>query len=222
MTLPFAGDHNKRMYQCFVCGKQYKEYDVFKEHIVSDHEEGREYIMCPLERCQAPVRDLKAHFKVKHPTTELPKVGPNRAMIWKDPSGKNLKTRKPSFRDGYLISEKMNGQEMHYRSGYECEVYECLEALDEVAGYKVEPFKIPYLHQGKPYEYIPDLLVQFADGHYEVWEVKPASQTALEKNEDKWRAANDHCKARGWNFTVITEVGIGKLKRKVAERRQMK
>lgn len=212
MTLPFAGDHNKRMYQCFVCGKQYKEYEPFKEHILGEHDEGREYVICPLERCQAPVRDLKAHFKAKHPTTAMPKTGPSRAMIWKDVSGKKTRTRKPSFREGYLISGKMNGQEMHYRSGYECEVYECLEALNEVATYKVEPFKIPYVHKGKAYEYIPDLLIQFTDGRYEVWEVKPASQTGLEKNEDKWSAATEYCRARNWNFTVVTEVGIGKLK----------
>ena len=51
------------------------------------------------------------------------------------------------------------------------------------------------------------------DGHVEIWEIKPANQTALPKNQAKWAACQHHCEARGWKFMVMTEVGIGKLKK---------
>jgi len=221
MALPFEKD-NSRKYQCFVCGQSHSDFEKFKEHIKERHEQGREYVICPLEHCGAPVRDLKLHFRAKHPHTSMPKVSQVKAMIMKDvlPSGK-VKTRKPTFREGYVISNKNGGREMHYRSGMECEIYECLESIPEVIRYDVEPFKdgIPYIspNDAQQHKYFPDLSIQFADGHIEVWEIKPASQTDLEINRAKWESANKFCEARGWDFIVITEVGLGKL-RKLAKR----
>lgn len=217
-NLPFAKDNNLRKWQCFVCGKQYTDFDTFKKHIIESHEAGREYIICPLERCGAPVRDMKMHFRAKHPTEAPPSTGMMKAMIWKDQTGTGkVKTRKPSFREGYFVSNKNHGKEMHYRSGMECQIYECLENIPEVISYHVEPFKggIAYVApDGRQHQYFPDLSIQFSDGHLEIWEIKPASQTSLEVNEAKWSAANAFCTARGWEFIVITEVGLGKLKRR--------
>jgi hypothetical protein len=216
----FQKDNGKRKWQCFVCGKEHEEFENFKKHIIENHEEGREYVLCPLTRCGAPIRDIKMHMKAKHPHDAMPKHhGPNKALIWKDhrntKGGK--KTKKPSFREGHFISVKNNGKEFYYRSGYECEVLECLEQIPEVIAYDVEPFKtgIPYVHKGDQHHYFPDLSLQFADGHIEIWEIKPANQTLLEVNNAKWQAANVYCQARGWQFIVVTEVGIGKLKRAV-------
>lgn len=218
MSLPFEKDNGKRKWQCFVCGKVMTEFEDYKTHIIESHEEGREYVICPLGRCGAPVRDLRLHFKAKHPSEkEVPKVGQMKAMIWKDQSPRTgkLKQRKPKFREGYLISTKNGGREMHYRSGYECEVYECLEAMPNVVSYDVEPFKIQYLYEGEVHEYNPDLSVLFDDGHIEVWEIKPANQTHLPRNNAKWAACQNHCQARGWEFIVMTEVGINKMKKRV-------
>lgn len=217
--LPFVKNNNKRKWQCFVCGQSYTDFDGFKSHIIEKHEEGREYIICPLQRCGAPVRDIRSHFKAKHPSEQQPKNIQAKAMIWKDQTSKNLKTKKPRFRDGYIISNKNGGKEFHYRSGMECEVMECLEAIPEIMAYDVEPFKkgIPYLYKGKVHNYFPDLSIKFIDGKVEIWEIKPASQTDLEVNECKWAAANKYCEARGWEFIVVTEVGLGKLK-KMAKR----
>jgi hypothetical protein len=215
MTLPFEKD-NKRKWQCFVCGKNHHDFESFKEHIVNSHEEGREFVICPLPRCGAPVRDVRAHFKAKHPTEGAPKTGQMKAMIWKDQTtGGKVKTRKPTFREGYIISTKNGGREFHYRSGMECEVMECLEAIPDVLAYDVEPFKpgIPYLYKGEQHTYFPDLSVKFIDGRVEIWEIKPAAQTDLEVNECKWAAATKYCAARGWEFIVVTEVGLGKLKK---------
>ena len=39
----------------------------------------------------------------------------------------------------------------------------------------------------------------------------------LPLNEAKWAAAKNYCDTRGWDFIVITEVGIGKLKRLIKQ-----
>lgn len=212
----FQKDDGKRKWQCFVCGQQHSDYEVFKTHILEKHELGREYVVCPLPRCGAPIRDINTHMKAKHPKDSIPKyIGPNRAIVWKDFGvKKGKKSRKPAFREGYFVSVKNNGKEFYYRSSYECEVYECLELLPEVIAYDVEPLKdgIPYLYKGESHKYLPDLSIKWSDGRIEIWEIKPANQTMLPLNEAKWSAAKTYCDARGWNFVIITEVGIGRLK----------
>jgi hypothetical protein len=223
MTLSYDSAGGKkvvRKWQCFVCGEQHPSYEEYKTHILDTHEEGREYIKCPT--CEAPVRDMGMHFAVKHPNRVCPKGTQMKVTIWYDftKDGKK-KARKPKFRDGYFVSEK-NGTELHYRSGYECEVYELLEQDKEVASYEAEPFKVPYYWinpagQGEWLNYIPDLRVNYSDGRVQIMEIKPANQTGLDKNKAKWAAMNDYAKKFGWEFTVITEVGIGKMKTKVKQ-----
>ncbi len=210
-----------RKYQCFICGHQYDNWESFKKHIIESHEEGREYVVCPLKRCGAPVRDLAAHYRARHKTEKLPKTKQAKAMIWKDHdkrSGKIKGTKKPKFREGNFVSNKM-GKELHYRSGFECEVYECLEAIPEVVKYEAEPLAIPYVfvEGGSPtlHDYFPDLRIQWSDGKIEIWEIKPSKQCTLPRNEAKWKAAGKYCKSRGWEFIVITEVGLGKLRQQV-------
>lgn len=213
-------DDGIRKWQCFVCGKEHAEYEAFKTHIVENHEEGREYLLCPLPRCGAPVRDVTLHLKLKHKEESVPKAynGPLRTIVWKDHKSKGKKkARKPTFREGHFVSMKNNGKEFFYRSSYECKVLECLELIPEVVSYEVEPIKngIPYIFEGEQHLYYPDLFIKFADGHVEIWEIKPASQTMLPKNEAKWSAANGYCFTRDWKFIVITEVGINKLKKRI-------
>jgi hypothetical protein len=215
MTLPFPNkDDNKRKYCCFCCGVQFTEITEFRTHILEKHDEGRDYVLCPCQWCKIPVRDLKSHWVVFHPSQPLPKNRQMKAIIWRDfsPKGK-AKTRK-KFKDGWYESTKMN-KRFYFRSGWEETVYECLDQMNEVTAYEAEPFKIPYIWNGSQHEYSPDILVVFADGHREVWEIKPADQTALEQNQCKWRAAVEVCKPRGWEFVVQTEKGINLLKKKV-------
>lgn len=207
-------DKSKRKYTCFVCGVQFTDYEEFSSHIKENHEEGRDYVVCPLKRCGAPVRDIRSHFKVKHPNDKMPKISMNKPIVWKDFSGKKTKTKKPSFREGYYKSNKMNIS-LHYRSGYECAVYECLDSDNDVLSFNEEPFKISYIFEGKSHDYIPDLVVRYLNGKTEVWEIKPMNQTSLEVNKAKWHAAAKACQTRGWKFVVITEKGIEKLKNKV-------
>lgn len=213
----------KRCYQCFVCGERYFDFEEFKKHIIDNHEEGREYLICPLERCGSPVRDLKNHYLLRHQHDKMPKCMASRSIIWKDISTKNgkMNTKKPHFREGYMVSAK-NGKEMHYRSGMECEVYELLERWNEVHKYEVEPFPVHYSFLGISHNYFPDIRINYVDGVTEIWEVKPSSQTLIAKNKAKWAACNEYCLSRQWSFMVLTEKGLKKLRDKIVKQEREK
>jgi hypothetical protein len=200
-----------RKYTCFVCGTNLNDHQEYKAHIINEHEEGRDYVLCPLSRCGFPVRCVRTHYKAHHPKEILPKAKQLRATIWRDFT-KSKKHQKPKFKEGYFESKK-NKKALHYRSGYELEVYKALENIGSVIEYYVEPIKIGYLFEGKKHTYNPDLVVIFDDNHKEVWEIKPSNQTDLPKNNAKWVACDNYCQMRGWKFVVITERGINKLKK---------
>ncbi len=202
-------------YCCFCCGVQFSEYQEFKLHILNDHEEGRDFVRCPLNHCGAPVRDVKLHLKVKHPGFKVDNFkGQTRAIIWNDFSSKGKKTRKPKFKQGKYESTK-TGKMLTYRSGLEEKLYKILDQDENVMSFYSEPFNIDYIHKGKAHKYIPDLIVNFMDGSRSLWEVKPSNQTNLEQNKNKWKAAEKACKIRGWKFEVYTETKIKKLEMEV-------
>lgn len=209
--LPFSKKDYK-FYACFVCGCHFKTFDEFKEHMTSKHDEGREFIKCPL--CDAPIRDLNIHYRALHPRDTIPHGTQTKALIWRDFSTGKKKTKKPNFHGGQFVSIKNDGQLLNYRSGWELQAYECLEEISEVLKYEVESLKIPYYWSGKWHNYYPDLLVHFTDGRSEVWEIKPANQTDLEQNHAKWDACGKFCLAHGYKFIVQTEQGIHLLKMK--------
>ena len=205
---------SSKAYSCFCCGGHFSSYDEFKTHILESHEEGRDFVRCPLPHCGAPVRDAKLHLKVKHPGFKVNFTGQSRAIVWHDFSAKGKKTRKPRFKQGKYESTK-TGKLLTYRSGLEEKLYKVLDRHDDVMSFYSEPFHIDYVHNGQVHKYIPDLIVHFMDGSKAVWEVKPANQTELEQNKNKWRAAEQACKVRGWGFEVYTEQRINKLEGEV-------
>lgn len=217
MTLPFVPDNNKRMYVCFCCGMEFVIYEEYKNHILKEHEEGKDYVRCPLKRCGAPVRDLLLHHRVKHKNEPIPKGRQMKALVWRDIKATKKKQKKPKYKEGYYPSKKM-GKEFKFRSGYEESVFQCLDYWSEVTAFEAEPFKIPYLFEGEAHNYTPDILIQFVDGHKELWEIKPAGQTSLPINQAKWFAAQRACEARGWQWKVIKERDIKALKKLVSRR----
>jgi hypothetical protein len=211
MPLPFGRHDGKRQFQCFVCGVIQPDFNSFKEHVRGNHEEGREYIVCPLDHCKAPVRDLRAHFKACHKHTPCPHDRQLKALVWKDPKDPRKKKKKISFEEGYFPSAK-NRRKLHYDSSWEREVFEVLEKMEDVVRYEKEPVAIEYFFDGERKNYLPDLKLYFRDGHKEIWEVKPLNQTNLAVNEAKWHSCGEFCKKRGWDFKIITEVGLARLK----------
>lgn len=205
-------DSNKRLYSCFVCGVTFEEYKDMASHVIETHEESREYLICPVKHCGAPVRDLVFHFRNRHPSCKCPKNCQLRATIMYDIKNPKKRKKLPTFKSGYVESKK-NNKNMHYRSSYEEQVYNCLENMGEVLSYDVEPFGIPYYYKGKSHKYYPDLKIQMNDGSVVIWEIKPSVQTATKQNSSKFKAAEYFCQLRGWKFEVITEQRIQQLKR---------
>jgi len=87
-----------------------------------------------------------------------------------------------------------------------------------------EAVQIPYRDPltGKQTVYVPDFFIQYVDAKsrilVELVEIKPASQTILErvgknkynqaqyvKNQAKWAAANLWCKQQGIRFRILNE-----------------
>lgn len=214
--IPIPPQHQRR-YACFSCGVEFKTVEEMGKHVLEKHEEGRDYVLCPLTRCRFPVRDVRAHFRARHPGETVPEKGQMRAIRWFD--HRNDKKRKAGYKEGFHTSPKNGMREIHYRSGWEKDVYECLERMEEVVAFKAEPFPISYWFKGESHHYLPDILVSYADGRQELWEIKPARQTTLPINEAKWAAAAEFCQVRGWEFCVKTQKGIGAMKRDLARRR---
>lgn len=112
-----------------------------------------------------------------------------------------------------------------YRSSYEKKFIYWLESNPRVVRWGSECCKIPYLYiDGKMHTYYPDYYMEMDDGTKVLIEVKPANQTQPPKNENswaqrewskntcKWKAAMEFCKAKGFEFKILTERTINKLK----------
>jgi hypothetical protein len=110
------------------------------------------------------------------------------------------------------------------RSSWEFVMMKMLDEHQGVESWASESVQIPYRDPltGKYTIYVPDFFIVYNDKkgskHAEVVEVKPESQTVLEKvgksqynqqqyvkNMAKWEAANAWCKQQGIKFRVINE-----------------
>ncbi len=111
-----------------------------------------------------------------------------------------------------------------YRSSWELSFMRFCDTNEHVHKWASEAVKIPFRDPltGKQTVYVPDFFIQYTDKlgkmHVELIEIKPASQTILErvgknkynqaqfvKNQAKWASANAWCKQNGIKFRVINE-----------------
>src|SRR4051812_19788320 len=117
MPLPFLNNNpeGKKFFICFCCGKMLPSILEFRAHIKENHEENKDFITCPLDHCQAPVRDMRKHFALCHKHSSIPDGTRLRAITWRDPKDMNKKKRKLSFEEGTFKSTK-NRKNLHYRS----------------------------------------------------------------------------------------------------------
>ena len=198
-----------RKFCCFVCQDTFNDIDLLKDHIVNNHTEGDDYVLCPL--CQHPVRDMQIHYRSKHIGMNMPENIQTRAIIIRDIKSPNKKNNFSKFKQGNFHSEK-NQCDIFFRSGLELKFLKILEKNPNVRKYKAESLQIEYFFEGSSHNYIPDILVEYTDGKIELWEIKPKSQTKWAKNVAKWKAANVYCQKRSWEFIVMTENALKKLK----------
>jgi hypothetical protein len=122
-----------------------------------------------------------------------------------------------------------------YRSSWELKLYSYLDLHPSVTKWSSEEFFIPYRSpiDGKVHRYFPDVYVEQINSNgikqKILIEIKPESQTKppsmtnkmtptgkISKrflnevktwgvNEAKWKAAQEYCADRGWQFTIMTE-----------------
>ena len=124
--------------------------------------------------------------------------------------------------------EKYVGTKMPiYRSSWEMSVMLFCDNNPSVQQWSSESVKIPYRDPltGKQTVYVPDFLVVYLDKnqkrHAELWEIKPANQTLIEKvgknpynqaqfvkNQAKWAAASAWCQKQGIKFRILNEGDI--------------
>ena len=120
-----------------------------------------------------------------------------------------------------------------YRSSWECKMMDWLDRNPSILSWNSEEIIVPYKSpiDGRYHRYFPDFLVkvQTKDGKTKTMmiEIKPKKQTAPPQpqqkktkryinevmtwgvNEAKWKAANEYCLDRGWEFTIMTEDHLG-------------
>jgi hypothetical protein len=111
-----------------------------------------------------------------------------------------------------------------YRSSWEWSFMKFCDTNPSVQKWASEAVQIPYRDPltGRQTVYVPDFFIQYIDKQNriltELIEIKPASQTILErvgknkynqaqyvKNQAKWAAANIWCKQQGIKFRILNE-----------------
>lgn len=121
-----------------------------------------------------------------------------------------------------------------FRSGWEKRVMQSLDENTLIVRWASEEVVIPYISpiDNRPHRYFVDFYVEAKqpDGSIRkiLIEVKPAAQTKPPKtpkrktkryitevmtwgvNEAKWKAAQEYCLDRGWEFQIITEADLFK------------
>lgn len=118
-----------------------------------------------------------------------------------------------------------------YRSHWEKYCMQYFDTKSEVKEWSSEEVVIPYLYEvdRRYHRYFMDFKVQWDDGSVTLIEVKPKKETApptgnkrtkkyinegltYVKNMNKWEAAQEYAKDRGWKFEIWTEETLYSMK----------
>jgi len=111
-----------------------------------------------------------------------------------------------------------------YRSLWEKHAFRWCDDNPKVKSWSSEEVVIPYLYEvdKRWHRYFMDLKMTMTDGKTILVEIKPAKETeppkgqrrtrrfvteamTYVKNMNKWEAANEYAKDRGWHFQIWTE-----------------
>ena len=118
-----------------------------------------------------------------------------------------------------------------YRSHWEKLCFMWCDNNPNVKHWSSEETVVPYLWEidKKMHRYFVDLKINFTDGKTILVEIKPEKETqppigekrtkkyiaeglSYVKNMNKWEAANDYAKDRGWQFQIWTEKTLQEMK----------
>lgn len=121
---------------------------------------------------------------------------------------------------------KYNGDHTNvvYRSLWEKHAFKWCDDNSEIVKWSSEETVIPYLYEvdKKIHRYFVDLKIVYKSGRTIIVEIKPEKETnppvgnrrtkryitegyTYIKNMNKWEAANEYAKDRGWEFQIWTE-----------------
>ena len=145
----------------------------------------------------------------------------------------NFKTYTGRFFPRNPKKYKGNVDNIIYRSGWELRAFKYFDENAFVLEWQSEELVIPYYDPatGRHRRYFPDIVavVKEESGKVKtiVIEIKPRQQTQEPKvqkritrryitevstwatNNAKWKAAEDFCELRGWEFVIMTEKELG-------------
>jgi len=120
-----------------------------------------------------------------------------------------------------------------YRSSWECRIMSWFDQNDDIISWASEELIVPYKSpiDNRFHRYFPDFIVKVKtrDGTMKTLmiEVKPKKQTIPPEprkrvtkqyvtevttygvNQAKWKAAQEYCLDRGWEFKIMTEEHLG-------------
>jgi hypothetical protein len=144
-----------------------------------------------------------------------------------------MKTYKGRYSPKHPEKYKGNPTQIIYRSGWERRLMVYLDENKSVIQWSSEEIAIPYRSplDNKIHRYFPDFYVKAIDKNgnitEQLLEVKPKKETrepakkkritkqyitevtTWGKNQAKWKAAEEYCLDRGWQFKLITEDHLG-------------
>jgi hypothetical protein len=110
-----------------------------------------------------------------------------------------------NFVKGFYVSTKTK-QKCYYRSSWELQLMNELDADTDVLSWRSEFTSIPYLFEGITHHYVPDFHVVRSECQQLV-EVKPAALRSMPKIAAKRVAAIEYCAQKCWEY-VEWEPGI--------------
>lgn len=133
------------------------------------------------------------------------------------------------FRPRFPEKYKGDARNIVYRSGWEKRVMDWLDTNENVSSWSSEEVVVPYMSpvDNRMHRYFVDFYVEAIgkNGEKKVMliEIKPHAQTLEPKkpkrntkryitevvtygiNQAKWKAAEEYCRHKGWEFQILTE-----------------
>lgn len=117
-----------------------------------------------------------------------------------------------------------------YRSHWEKHCMQFFDQTDAIKEWSSEEIVIPYLYEvdKRYHRYFMDFKVVWENNTTTLIEVKPNKETkpptgnrrtkryitegyTFVKNQNKWEAANEYAKDRGWDFQIWTEIELRRM-----------
>ena len=106
---------------------------------------------------------------------------------------------------GYFkCSTKSKKPIAYYRSLFELNALNYLEAHNQIVKYQIEPFRVSYEYEEKTRYYVVDFWIQTTKGEF-IIEIKPSCHVSHPKNNAKFSAAKKFAEEKGWSFEIWTE-----------------